>query len=445
MADAVRMQAAAEISYEEQLKAANEIVYKHGLELAIKNKTLSLLGKLYEIATLSLESAEMAKRVTEMIRQEFDFEIVGMLGYDGMNLLPLAQAASKRVSDLEAVGGSFHDAHGAIPASVIMRAVTTKRPAYTERIEDICGILISPELCRTLQKDSFIRSSFAYPLLGETDVKGVLLISLNRVSGDLGEYEREAMASFVNVIAITLEKVRLYEELKRANLQQENLLHFISHEIKGYLGKSAAAFAAIGEGDYGPVSEALSGMAATMLADVRKGVDTVMDILDGANMKKGTFTYRKLPFDFKQAVLESVKDLQSAAQDKKLNLSLTVGDGAYMLEGDEDKIRRHVLRNLIDNAIKYTPAGTIAVRLMRDKDAVRFEVEDSGVGITPEDMAHLFTEGGHGKDSIRINVHSTGYGLFIAKQVVVAHGGTITAQSKGSGSGSRFTVILPTS
>ncbi|HEY4498786.1 MAG TPA: ATP-binding protein, partial [Candidatus Paceibacterota bacterium] len=65
--------------------------------------------------------------------------------------------------------------------------------------------------------------------------------------------------------------------------------------------------------------------------------------------------------------------------------------------------------------------------------------------ITPEDMKLLFTEGGHGKDSIKVNVHSTGYGLFIAKQIVEAHKGKIWAESEGEGRGSRFIVEFPMS
>ena len=59
-------------------------------------------------------------------------------------------------------------------------------------------------------------------------------------------------------------------------------------------------------------------------------------------------------------------------------------------------------------------------------------------------MKRLFTEGGHGKDSIRTNVHSTGYGLYIAKTIVEAHGGTIRAESEGAGRGSTFIVEFPT-
>ena len=435
-------QAQTPVSYEEQLKAANEIVYKHGLELALKNKTLSLLGKLYEIATKSLDQMEMAKQVTEVIQQEFDFEVVGILRYDGVAFTPLATATSKRVLELEVAEGISHK-HSETASALVMQAVKAKAAAYSEKVEDVCGVLIPKELCGVLQQDNFIRSSFAYPLFSNDQVQGVILLSLNRVSDDLVQYEKEAMASFVNVIAITLDKVVLYEELKFVNAQQENLLHFISHEVKGYLGKSAAAFAAIGEGDYGAVPDALKGMAATMLADVRKGVDTVMDILDSANLKKGTFAYNKVKFDFKKAATETVNDLQGAAAEKKLALTIEFAEGDYAVEGDEDKIRRHVLRNFVDNSIKYTPAGSVKVMVSRDGAAIKFVVEDTGVGITKEDMPRMFTEGGHGKDSLKVNVHSTGYGLFIAKQVVTAHGGTVGVESEGQGKGSRFTVTLP--
>ena len=437
------MNSTPETSYEEQLKAANEIVYKHGLELALKNKTLSLLGKLYEIATLALERKEMAKRVVETIQAEFDFEMVAIEAYDGSNFSLLASAGSKRIRELEMMDGVPHEGSSHAPSALATQAVTAKAAAYSEKVEDICGIVIPPQLCALLQKENFIRSSFAYPLFSNDRVQGVLLLSLNRVSADLVEYEREAMTSFVNVIAITLDKVALYEELKFVNAQQENLLHFISHEVKGYLNKSAVGFAAIVEGDMGPVSDAIKTMSQTLLADVRKGIATVMDILDSANLKKGTFAYNKQPFDFKKAAEETVTDLKKDAEEKKLALTLSVGEGAFTVNGDEDKIRRHVIRNIVDNSIKYTPSGSIQVMVTREGDIVRFVVQDTGVGITPEDMQHLFTEGGHGKDSVKVNVHSTGFGLFIAKQVAVAHGGTIKAESEGAGKGSRFTVELP--
>jgi signal transduction histidine kinase len=70
-------------------------------------------------------------------------------------------------------------------------------------------------------------------------------------------------------------------------------------------------------------------------------------------------------------------------------------------------------------------------------------VKDTGVGITEEDKKNLFTEGGRGKDSVKINVDSTGYGLYSVKQIVESHHGEVWAESEGAGKGSTFYIKLP--
>src|SRR3989344_5109259 len=250
----------------------------------------------------------------------------------------------------------------------------------------------------------------------------------------------------------TRKKVQqLAGELEVVNQQQENLLHFISHEVKGYLTESQAGFAAIVEGDMGAVSDKVKEMSTSALANVRKGVRTVMEILDASNFRKGTVDYKKDRFDLKETVQSVIGHQQKYADSKGLKLEVSIGDGASMIEGDEEKVREHVIRNLIDNAIKYTPHGTVKVSLTdlprqsfgkAGGKGIRFSVQDSGVGITDEDKKKLFTEGGHGKDSIKTNVHSTGYGLYIAKQIVEAHGGKNWAKSAGQDKGERIVEAL---
>ena len=232
------------------------------------------------------------------------------------------------------------------------------------------------------------------------------------------------------------------KELELVNREQESLLHFMSHEVKGYLTESQAGFASIVEGDYGEVPEKIKTMAGKALASVRRGVATIMEILDASNFKKGTVSYEKKKFDFRAAIREVVKELEPEATAKGITIELLIGEGVFDFVGDEEKLQRHVVRNLIDNAIKYTPAGAVKVELT-DGKAIRFSVKDSGVGVTPEDMKRLFTEGGRGKESIKTNVHSTGYGLYIAKKIIDAHSGKIWAESEGQGKGSKFIVEFP--
>jgi len=257
----------------------------------------------------------------------------------------------------------------------------------------------------------------------------------------------------VFLINSVLKKVRQREmiegqekELAFINTQQESLLNFISHEVKGYFAKSEAVFSGIVENDYGPPAPALRVMATSGLTDVRTGVSMVMSILDASSMKRGTVAYRMSLFDIKKTVGEVAEEMRPEAEAKGLQYVVTGVTGpVFAMRGDETKIRKHVIRNLIDNAIRYTPVGSIKIELSCTASLVRFTVEDTGVGITPEDMPRLFTEGGHGKDSLTVNVHSTGYGLYIAKQVIEAHGGTVEALSSGQGKGAQFVVELPVS
>ncbi len=233
-------------------------------------------------------------------------------------------------------------------------------------------------------------------------------------------------------------------ELENANRQQEGLLHFISHEIKGYLTEGQNAFAAIIEGDMGEPPPKIRELSQMALAKMRQGVRTVMDILDAANLKQGTVSYKKEPFDFRNTAESVVEHMRPKAVDRGLTLDIAVDmTKQYTVLGDQEKVSQHIIRNLIDNAIRYTPKGAIHVTLART-DKIQFSVKDTGVGITEEDKKRLFTEGGHGKESIKVNVDSTGYGLYVAKQVTEAHGGTIRAESEGAGKGSEFIVELPT-
>jgi signal transduction histidine kinase len=232
-------------------------------------------------------------------------------------------------------------------------------------------------------------------------------------------------------------------ELEKTNEQQEGLIHFIGHEVKGFLTKDMGAFASLSEGDFGTLPATAKPFIEGALAQSRQGVDSVSSILKAANLKKGTVTYIKEPFDLKALVAETVEKSRITAEQKGLALSFAAEEGEYQMTGDKSQINDHVLRNLIDNSVNYTPSGSIAVSLKHEGSKLVFAVKDTGVGITVEDKQKLFTEGGHGKDSQAINAHSTGYGLYIAKQITEAHGGTIRAESEGAGKGSTFTVEFP--
>ncbi|MBU6323192.1 hypothetical protein KGQ55_00710 [Patescibacteria group bacterium] len=238
---------------------------------------------------------------------------------------------------------------------------------------------------------------------------------------------------------------KLAVELEDTNQRQENLIRFISHEVKNFLTKDMGAFAALSEGDFGALPDGMKPFVDRALTQSRDSVTSVLQILKASNQKKGTVEYTKEPLDLDALAAAAVAKLREHADAKGLTLTYAADEAGkpYTVSADKVELGDHVLGNLVDNSINYTPSGSINVTLSRKDGKAVFAVKDTGVGITDEDKARLFTEGGHGKESQKINVHSTGYGLFIAKNIVTAHGGTIRAESEGKDRGSTFIVELP--
>lgn len=237
---------------------------------------------------------------------------------------------------------------------------------------------------------------------------------------------------------------KLAKDLESANAGQETFIHFLSHEVKGYFTVARNAFASIVEGDYGSIPAPLTTMAGIALQRTTDGVDTVENILKSANLKSGKVVFNMKPFDLRQSVVSVAKLVQQNAADKGLALTVHIDDaGDYTIVGDQENITRHVIKNLMDNAVNYTLKGGIEIGLVKKAASVLFSVKDSGVGITDEDKKKLFTEGGRGKDSTKVNAHSTGHGLFIAKNIVMAHKGKIWAESAGQDLGTTFFAEFP--
>lgn len=235
---------------------------------------------------------------------------------------------------------------------------------------------------------------------------------------------------------------KLAKELEESNQRQVVLIHFITHQIKGFVSKSRNIFAMMLDGDYGAIPESLRAIAQEGLRSDTQGVETIQDILNASNIKSGKVTYDMQPFDLKALIDQIANTLRPNAESKGLSLNLNTGDAPVTFAGDHAQLQ-NAFKNLVDNSIKYTPSGSVDVSLARSAGKLRFEIKDTGVGITPEDMKYLFTEGGHGKESTKVNVESTGFGLYIVKSIIEAHKGKVWAESEGAGKGSRFIVELP--
>jgi signal transduction histidine kinase len=235
------------------------------------------------------------------------------------------------------------------------------------------------------------------------------------------------------------ELAKLNTDLQTLIQQRESLVHLITHKVKGSFTRTKYIFSEILQGSFGVVSPEMKKMAETGLESDDMGIRTVDLILNASNLQKGTVKYDMKPVDFKNLVLATIENRKDLAAGKGLRLKSEIKDGAYLMNGDFFWLKE-VVENLVDNSLKYTQEGEILVGLERKDRKILFSVKDTGVGIDPEDRKNLFTEGGRGRDSVKMNVDSTGYGLYSVKLIVEAHKGKVWAESPGIGQGSIFSV-----
>ena len=152
--------------------------------------------------------------------------------------------------------------------------------------------------------------------------------------------------------------------------------------------------------------------------------------------------YEFTDFDANKLVQEVVSELRPNVESKGLAFTYTAEEGkSYASNADVGKIKQ-VIGNVIDNAIKYTPQGSITVHVDRKEDRINITVSDTGVGIDPEEATKLFSMFSRAKDASKANVSGTGLGLYVAKQMLEAQKGRIWVESEGKGKGSVFHIEL---
>ncbi len=243
-------------------------------------------------------------------------------------------------------------------------------------------------------------------------------------------------------------EVQQREELAKLNLQlndlikqRENLVHLVTHKVKGSFTRSKYIFAGLLDGTFGQISDEVKKRAEQGLESDNMGIETVDLVLSVANMQKGVVKYDMKEMDLKEVTLKTVSEKTISAEMRGLKILTDIKDDTYKVNGDTFWIKE-IINNFVENSIKYTKEGTITVGLKKENGKVVLSVKDTGFGITEEDKKNLFTEGGRGKDSVKVNVDSTGYGLYSVKLIAEAHNGRVWAESEGQGKGSTFFLEL---
>lgn len=279
------------------------------------------------------------------------------------------------------------------------------------------------------------------PLLAEREMLGALVL-LNGASS--GRHFREGdvvrARTLGDLTSLALRRVRLMEEERGAKEKAEaavrvrdETLGIVSHDLRNPLTKIALSADLLG----GHASSESAELIETIRASARQMQRLIADLLDVARMESGSLSVARDRVDTAALVREMCDSNATIAQQKQQRIVCHVDPDLPPVCGDHDRLVQ-VFGNLLGNAMKFTPErGVITVSARRTRDAVEFEVRDTGPGIPEADLRHIFTAYWQAKKTAHMGA---GLGLAIVRGIIEAHGGQVWAENSSGGAVFRFTV-----
>ena len=230
------------------------------------------------------------------------------------------------------------------------------------------------------------------------------------------------------------------DQAEAANRMKDEFLAMVSHELRTPLNAILGWSRMLGSGELDAARTQRA--VETIERNARAQSQLVADLLDISRVVTGKLQLDVGPVSIQEILKTAAESVHHAVAAKQLSLSVTLTGEPAPVEGDAVRLTQVIL-NLLSNAIKFTPAGgVIEIRLDRGQDDVELTVRDSGQGIAPEELPHIFGRF-HQAGPGRRSAGGLGLGLTIAQHIVQAHGGTVEARSEGEGRGATFIVRLP--
>ncbi|HEY0050766.1 MAG TPA: ATP-binding protein [Pyrinomonadaceae bacterium] len=279
-------------------------------------------------------------------------------------------------------------------------------------------------------------------VFGERDERIVEgLAAQAAVAMDNARLFEEAQRERAKAERIAADNARLLEEAKEANRLKDEFLATVSHELRTPLTSIIGWVRMLRAGvlDEPQMTRALE----TIDRNTRAQTQIIEDLLDISRIISGKLRLDIRIIELAGIIEAAIESARPAAEAKNIRLHMLLDRKASPVAGDADRLQQ-VVWNLVSNAVKFTPkGGRIQVCLERINSHVEISVSDTGQGIEPEFLPHVFERFRQGDSSIARRFGGLGLGLAIVRQLVEMHGGTVAATSPGENQGATFTVMLP--
>ncbi len=274
------------------------------------------------------------------------------------------------------------------------------------------------------------RSLAGLPLKLQGKVIGVLEV-INKRETHFSGYDMEVLSVLVTQAALAIENTRLF--------QQSDQISELVHELRTPLSSVSTAAYLLQQERISDIQRIT--LAKAIYSETQRLSDLASTFLDLARLESGRVSFKPSSFDLIELITEVISVFQFRFDEMGISVRLEPASPFPAIVADKDKIKQ-VLINLFSNAIKYNQkGGTIRVSASFDVRNVFVVIQDSGVGMQPEEVEHLFEKFYRAKPS-EDQVSGTGLGLSICKSIIESHHGKISVESV-YGKGSTFSFQLP--
>lgn len=230
-------------------------------------------------------------------------------------------------------------------------------------------------------------------------------------------------------------------QLREASRLKTTFLSNMSHELRTPLNSVIALSGVLNRRLQGQIPEDEYSYIGVIERNGRQLLTLINDILDISRIEAGREEVEINEFDMDNAIAEVVEMIQPQANDRKIELLQHKSESKILLQSDNKKVR-HILQNLIANAVKFTEKGSVEVRAKNADNSIIVSIKDTGIGIPAEHLLHIFDEFRQADSSTSRRFGGTGLGLAIARKYARLLGGDITVVSEPD-KGSEFTLVLP--
>ncbi len=233
---------------------------------------------------------------------------------------------------------------------------------------------------------------------------------------------------------------RRMEELVTANRRKDEFLGMLGHELRSPLASIQNAIYILSSQAAEPTRQRTQALIQRQVWHMEKLIE---DLLDISRISRGHLRVRFERIDLRAVLGNAIETLESDINERDHRITATLPDAPVWLQGDPCRLEQ-VFVNLLANASKYTDAGgELAVHLHAQDCQAVVRILDSGIGIAPEVLPHIFDLFKQADEATVRSKSGLGIGLAVVHNLIELHGGSVTAASDGRGQGSEFTVRLP--